>query len=65
MIKEKFFPNNVAFISLISACFIVAIFMGLRMVFGLFTDFFVKDLQCTINEYVLSEANYLMLQLSS
>ena len=54
MTKEKFFPSNVAFITLISACFIVAIFMGLRMVFGLFTDFFVKDLQCTITEFGLA-----------
>ena len=54
MKKEKFFPSQVALITLISACLIVAIFMGLRMVFGLFTDFFVKDLQCTITEFGLA-----------
>ena len=52
--REKFFPNNTALFTLISACFIVAIFMGLRMVFGMFTDFFVKDLQCTITEFGLA-----------
>ena len=54
MIKDKFFPTNAALFALISACFIVAIFMGLRMVFGLFTDFFVNDLQCTITEFGLA-----------
>ena len=54
MIKENFFPTKAALITLISACSIVAIFMGLRMVFGLFTDFFVKDLQCTITEFGLA-----------
>ena len=54
MIKENFFPSRVAFITLISACLIVAVSMGLRMVFGLFTDFFVKDLQCTITEFGLA-----------
>ena len=54
MKEENFFPTNTALITLISACFIVAIFMGLRMVFGLFTDFFVNDLQCTITEFGLA-----------
>ena len=54
--KEKFFPSNTALLTLISACSIVAIFMGLRMVFGMFTDFFVKDLQCTITEFGLAIA---------
>ena len=52
--KKKFFPSNTAFLTLISACLIVAIFMGLRMVFGMFTDFFVEDLQCTITEFGLA-----------
>ena len=54
MIKEKFFPNKAALITLISACLIVAVFMGLRMVFGLFTDFFVTDLESTITEFGLA-----------
>ena len=54
MIKEKFFPSNAALFTLISACLIVAVFMGLRMVFGLFTDFFVEDLQCTVTQFGLA-----------
>ena len=54
MTKEKFFPSNTALFTLISACLIVAIFMGLRMVFGLFTDFFVEDLQCTVTQFGLA-----------
>ena len=51
MIKEKFFPSKLALITLLSACGIVAISMGLRQTFGLFSDFFVKDLQCTITQF--------------
>ena len=49
--KEKFFQNKVALITLLSACGIVAISMGLRQTFGLFSDFFVNDLQCTITQF--------------
>ena len=38
MIKEKFFPSKVALVTLISACAIVAVSMGLRQTFGLFSD---------------------------
>jgi len=48
MSKEKFFPNKLALITLLSACGVVAISMGLRQTFGLFSDFFVKDLQSTV-----------------
>ncbi len=54
MIKEKFFPNKLALITLLSACGIVAVSMGLRQTFGLFSDFFVKDLQCTITQFGLA-----------
>ncbi len=54
MIKEKFFPNKLALITLLSACGIVAVSMGLRQTFGLFSDFFVKDLQSTITEFGLA-----------
>ena len=54
MTKEKFFQNKVALITLLSACGIVAVSMGLRQTFGLFSDFFVKDLQCTITEFGLA-----------
>jgi len=54
VIKEKFFPSKLALITLLSACGIVAVSMGLRQTFGLFSDFFVKDLQCTITQFGLA-----------
>ena len=54
MIKEKFFQNKLALITLLSACGIVAVSMGLRQTFGLFSDFFVNDLQCTITQFGLA-----------
>ena len=54
MIKEKFFQNKIALITLLSACGIVAVSMGLRQTFGLFSDFFVEDLQCTVTEFGLA-----------
>jgi len=52
--KEKFFQSKLALITLLSACGIVAVSMGLRQTFGLFSDFFVKDLQCTITQFGLA-----------
>jgi len=52
--KEKFFQNRLALITLLSACGIVAVSMGLRQTFGLFSDFFVKDLQCTVTQFGLA-----------
>ena len=54
MIKEKFFPSKLALITLLSACGIVAVSMGLRQTFGLFSDFFVKDLQSTATQFGLA-----------
>jgi len=54
MTKENFFQSKIALISLLSACGIVAVSMGLRQTFGLFSDFFVKDLQCTITQFGLA-----------
>ena len=54
MKKENFFQNKLAFITLLSACGIVAVSMGLRQTFGLFSDFFIKDLQCTVTEFGLA-----------
>jgi len=54
VIKEKFFQNKLALITLLSACGIVAVSMGLRQTFGLFSDFFVKDLQCTVTQFGLA-----------
>jgi len=53
-VKEKFLKNKLALITLLSACGIVAISMGLRQTFGLFSDFFVKDLECTITQFGLA-----------
>jgi len=52
--KKKFFQNKLALITLLSACGIVAVSMGLRQTFGLFADFFVKDLQSTVTEFGLA-----------
>jgi len=52
--KEKFFQNKLALITLLSACGIVAVSMGLRQTFGLFSDFFIKDLQCTVTQFGLA-----------
>jgi len=52
--KEKFFQNKFALIALLSACGIVAVSMGLRQTFGLFSDFFVRDLQCTVTQFGLA-----------
>jgi len=54
MTKEKFFQNKLALITLLSACGVVAVSMGLRQTFGLFSDFFVNDLQCTITQFGLA-----------
>ena len=39
MIK-KFFPNRVAFLALVSACFVVCVTMGVRQTFGLYSKQF-------------------------
>jgi len=54
VIKEKFFPSKLALITLLSACGIVAISMGIRQTFGLFSDVFVKDLQSTVTQFGLA-----------
>ncbi len=54
MTKKKFFQNKFALIAVLSACGVVAVSMGLRQTFGLFSDFFVKDLQSTITEFGLA-----------
>jgi len=54
MEKEKFFRNRLALITLLSACGIVAVSMGLRQTFGLFSDVFVRDLQATVTEFGLA-----------
>ena len=52
--RKKFFQNKLALITLLAACGIVAVSMGLRQTFGLFSDFFVNDLQCTVTQFGLA-----------
>ena len=52
--RKKFFKNKLALITLLSACGIVSVSMGLRQTFGLFSDFFVNDLQCTVTQFGLA-----------
>ena len=54
MEREKFFRNKLALITLLSACGIVAVSMGLRQTFGLFSDVFVRDLETTVTEFGLA-----------
>ena len=54
MKKENFFQSKLALITLLSACGIVGVSMGLRQTFGLFSDFFIEDLQCTVTEFGLA-----------
>ena len=54
MISEKFFPSKTAVVTLFAACFVVLISLGVRQTFGLFSDFFVRDLQCTITQFGLA-----------
>jgi len=51
MTSEKFIPNKVAFITLISACLVVIISLGIRQTFGLFFFDFEVDLGCTQTEF--------------
>ena len=54
MEREKFFRNRLALITLLSACGIVAVSMGLRQTFGLFSDVFVRDLETTVTDFGLA-----------
>ena len=51
---EKFIPNRIALITLLSACFVILVSMGLRQTFGLFFSAFEKDLNCTRTEFGLA-----------
>ncbi len=51
---EKFIPNRLALITLISACIIILVSMGLRQTFGLFFSAFEQDLNCTRTEFGLA-----------
>ena len=51
MIKKDFFPNKAAFVTLIAACLVVIISLGIRQTFGLFFFDFEVDLGCTQTEF--------------
>jgi MFS family permease len=51
---NKFIPNRLALITLISACIVILISMGLRQTFGLFFSAFEQDLNCTRTEFGLA-----------
>ena len=50
----KFIPNRLALITLISACTIILISMGLRQTFGLFFKAFEEGIGCTRTEFGLA-----------
>ena len=51
---NKFFPNRIALITLISACFVILVSMGMRQSFGLFFNAFEQDLNSTRTEFGLA-----------
>ena len=51
MTSEKFIPNRTALITLIAACLVVIISLGIRQTFGLFFFDFEVDLGCTQTEF--------------
>jgi MFS family permease len=51
---QKFIPNKIALITLISACFVILVSMGIRQSFGLFFNAFEQDLNSTRTEFGLA-----------
>ena len=51
MIQKEFFPNKTALVTLIAACLVVIISLGIRQTFGLFFFDFEVDLGCTQTEF--------------
>ncbi|MDC0545012.1 MFS transporter [Pelagibacteraceae bacterium] len=51
---DKFIPNKLALITLISACIIILVSMGLRQTFGLFFSAFEQDLNTTRTDFGLA-----------
>ena len=51
---NKFIPNRVAFITLIAACSVILVSMGLRQTFGLFFSAFEQDLNLTRTKFGLA-----------
>ena len=50
MTTDKFFKSNTALITLIAACGVVLISLGVRQTFGLFFNDFQRDLSVSITE---------------
>ena len=51
---NKFIPNRTALITLLAACGVILISMGLRQTFGLFFSAFEQNLNCTRTEFGLA-----------
>ena len=54
--SSKFFPNKTALITLIAACFVVNVTMGVRQTFGLFSGDFEIDCGISNTEFGLAIA---------
>ena len=54
--NSKFFPNKTALITLVAACFVVNVTMGVRQTFGLFSGDFEIDCGITNTEFGLAIA---------
>ncbi len=54
--KNKFFPNKLALFTLIAACFVVNVSMGVRQTFGLFSNNFEIDCGISNTEFGLAVA---------
>ena len=52
--KSKFFPNKTALITLVAACFVVNVTMGVRQTFGLFSGDFEIDCGISNTEFGLA-----------
>ena len=51
---QKFIPTKTALITLVAACFVILVSMGLRQTFGLFFNAFEQDLNITRTEFGLA-----------
>ena len=54
--KSKLFPNKTALITLVAACFVVNVTMGVRQTFGLFSGDFEIDCGISNTEFGLAIA---------
>ena len=52
--SDKLIPNKLAFITLLAACSVILVSMGLRQTFGLFFSAFEEGLNCTRTEFGLA-----------